>query len=70
MGTLRAANSPMAEPTTTPAMIVPKPRMSRWNSVATIASSMPTAATVLPDRAVAGELSRFSPAMNRAAATR
>ena len=38
--------------------------MRRSTSVATIAASMPTAAIVLPERAVAGFERRLSPTMN------
>ena len=62
----RTANqAPSPAPTASPATTVAQLTMSSDTSVMTIAPSMPSAAIRLPDRAVSGSPSCFSPTMKR-----
>jgi hypothetical protein len=68
--TVRAMSAPTVAPMTTPTRIQAKLTISQCSSVAPTATSMPVAPSMLPLRAVAGELSRFRPRMKRTAASR
>ena len=68
IGTFLAAYKPIKPPTTNPAMITPKLMPASLTSVTTIAINMPTAATMLPLRAVRGDESIFSPNTKKIAA--
>jgi len=68
--TVRAKTAPMAEPMMMPMMMSSKPRMLRSKAVVMMATNIPIAATVLPERAVAGWLSRLRPKMKQTAASR
>ena len=68
--TLRAPTAPPAAPTAAPSAIQPNVSTRSSNSVAMIAAAMPTAASWLPERAVAGEESRLRPRMKRIAQAR
>ena len=69
--TLRAAGTPTAVPIARPAKISRKSEPSRagFSSVATTATSMPTAAILLPWTAVVGLVSFARPVMNSPNAT-
>src|SRR5215213_4371033 len=60
---------PIAAPTIVPTAIIQKEIICRSSRVAANARVIPIAASRLPDRAVAGELSCFNPSMKRMAAT-
>ncbi len=62
--TLRAAGMPTAVPMTTPRTISSQSPISSWSSVAATATAMPTAAILLPWRAVDGCVRRRRPMMN------
>ena len=66
--TVRDMYTPITEPTTRPMIIHSGSTMSAFTRVNTTARSMPTAESMLPERAVAGERSRISPRMNNAPA--
>src|SRR5438132_13018446 len=59
----------MPAPISIPTAIIQNEMICRSSSVTARASVMPTAARRFPERAVAGELSRFSPKMKSTAAT-
>jgi hypothetical protein len=68
--TVLARSQPGMVPMTMARMIHPKLPMPGWRKVPPRASAMPIAASMLPERAVRGELSRFNPKMKRSEARR
>ncbi len=68
--TVRAEATPITVPTATPAAISQYESISGLRSVKTTAIVIPTAATTLPERAVAGEDSRLMPTIRQTPATR
>ncbi len=68
--TARAATTPTTEPSAIPTSISPYWSISLTRKVNPTAIAIPTAAIQLPDRAVRGCDSRFTPTMRRIAATR
>ncbi len=65
-----AATTPMTVPTARPTAIQVNDTTDSSHRVATMATSMPTAATTLPRRAVRGVDRNFRPRMNRTDAAR
>ncbi len=70
IGTVRAMTSPTSPPAASPMMIQVKSTIWRSSRVATMASSIPSAAIRFPFVAVSGDWSRLRPTMNRTAESR
>ena len=68
--TIRAEATPITVPTATPAAINQYESISGLRSVKTTAIAMPIAATMFPERAVAGDESRLMPTMKQTPAAR